>query len=130
MVDRARRRFRSELAGGRLILREGTLSRLPVDKESLDGVITVNTVYFIAELDQALGEIARDLKATGVAVIGLGDPDEMARAPFTAYGFRLRPVEDVIAAAEAAGLELREHSCVGAAKGGAHLLAFSRRTVD
>ncbi|MEV6136290.1 hypothetical protein AB0L63_09545 [Nocardia sp. NPDC051990] len=32
-----------------------------------------------------------------------GDPDAMAKMPFTAHGFTLRPVAEVIAALEGAG---------------------------
>ena len=128
MVDRATRRFGSEIAKGGLTLRHGTLMDLPIDDGSLDGAVTVNTIYFIAELDRAFRELARTLKPSGGLVVGVGDPAEMARAPFTAYGFRLRPVEEIVAVAEIAGLELRSHSRSRERDRGSHLLAFSRRS--
>ena len=93
-----------------MTLRHGTLTDLPIDDGSLDGALTVNTIYFIAELDQAFRELARALKPSCVVVVGVGDPAEMARAPLTAYGFRLCPVEEIVAVAETAGLALRSHS--------------------
>ena len=44
----------------------------------------------------AFGEIARTVRPGGRAVVGLADPEAMASMPFTAHGFRLRPVDDVI----------------------------------
>lgn len=37
-------------------------------------------------------------------MIGVGDPDAMAKMPFTPYGFTLRPVAEVKDALERAGL--------------------------
>jgi arsenite methyltransferase len=39
-------------------------------------------------------------------VVGIGDPEAMARMPFTSYGFTLRPATEIIAALKNAGLEL------------------------
>ncbi|WP_216902022.1 class I SAM-dependent methyltransferase, partial [Nocardia alni] len=73
---------------------------------SLDAVITVNTLYFVPELDRACAELARVLRPKGRVVIGVGDPDGMAKLPFTGYGFRLRPVAELTAALESAGLSV------------------------
>ncbi|HXA12696.1 MAG TPA: SAM-dependent methyltransferase, partial [Mycobacterium sp.] len=67
---------------------------------------TVNTVYFVGDLDVACAEIARVLRPGGRAVVGIGDPQAMARLPFTPYGFTLRPVDQVRAALKKAGLEV------------------------
>jgi arsenite methyltransferase len=125
MVDRARRRFHSEVAAGRLALRKGTITQLPLEDRSIDGAMTVNTVYFIAELDRAFAELARVLKPNGAGVVGIGDPGALARLSFTAYGFRLRPVDELIGVAASAGLDLRDHQRVGDGEDAAHLLVFS-----
>ena len=127
MVDRARRRFSSEVGAGRLVLREGTMTKLPLEDRSIDGAITVNTVYFIAELDRAFAELARVLKPGGGAVVGIGDPKALARLSFTAYGFRLRPVDELVAVAASAGLDLRAHQRAGDGEDAAHVLVFSTR---
>jgi hypothetical protein len=51
----------------------------------------------------------------------------MARMPMTPYGFKLRPVDEVVAAAQAQGLNLYKHARVGQRDQAAHLLAFARR---
>ncbi|GAA2463903.1 class I SAM-dependent methyltransferase [Nocardia seriolae] len=104
MLDRARSEFAADLSEGRLKLAAGSLTELPLPDASLDAVITCNTVYFVPELDAACTELARVLKPKGRLVIGIGDPDAMAKMPFTPYGFTLRPVAEVIAAMEKAGL--------------------------
>lgn len=126
MVGRAARRFRREVAGGRLALHVGSLTKLPLDDAGLDAAITVNTVYFVADLAPALEELARVLKPTGRLAVGIGDPDAMARMPMTPYGFRLRPVNEIVAAARASGLELRSHTEAGEGVRAAHVLVFSR----
>jgi arsenite methyltransferase len=63
-----------------------------LDDGCVDGLITVNTVYFIRELDAACAELARVLRPGGRAVIGIGDPEVMVRLPFTKHGFTIRPV--------------------------------------
>ena len=109
MLNRARSRFSGDVDAGRLRLAHGSLTALPLDDMSLDAAITVNTVYFVDDLDAAFSELARVLRPGGRAVVGIGDPDVMTRMPFTAYGFTLRAIEDVIAALENAGLKVVEH---------------------
>lgn len=108
MLNRARSRLGSDVRAGRLRIAHGSLTALPLDDMSLDAAITVNTFYFVDDLDTACSELARVLRPGGRAVVGIGDPDAMARMPFTAYGFRLRAIEDVIEALENAGLKLVE----------------------
>src|SRR5215207_2937185 len=80
MLNRAARRFRREIANGRLSLHAASFTDLPLADASLDGAITLNTLYFVADLDRAFSELARPLKASGQAVIGLGDPEWMHAA--------------------------------------------------
>jgi arsenite methyltransferase len=103
MLTRARARFTTQIAAGRLLLVSGSLTALPLEDKSLDAAITVNTVYFVSDLDAVCTELARVLRPGARAVLGVGDPDAMARLPFTAYGFKLRPIEQVIAALRTAG---------------------------
>ncbi|MFI9507628.1 class I SAM-dependent methyltransferase [Nocardia sp. NPDC052566] len=103
MLARARDRFAGEIASGRMRLDEGSLTALPLPGDSLDAAITVNTVYFVPDLDAVCAELVRVVRPGGTLVIGIGDPEAMATLPFTAYGFTLRPVAEVIAALERAG---------------------------
>jgi arsenite methyltransferase len=130
MVSRASRSFRRDLASGRLHLHVGSITQLPLEDGSIDGAITINTVYFIGELDRAFSELVRVLATSGRLAVGIGDPEAMARMPMTVYGFKLRPVADVIAAAESAGLALKDHLRSGEGDAAAHVLVFTRAAQD
>ncbi|MFC4123976.1 methyltransferase domain-containing protein [Nocardia rhizosphaerae] len=110
MLARARSAFSGEVAAERLVLAEGSLTALPAEAASLDAVITVNTIYFLDDLPAACAELTRVLRPAGTAVVGIGDPDAMAKMPFTPYGFTLRPVADVVAALTAAGLTVEQRT--------------------
>jgi arsenite methyltransferase len=110
MLDRARRRFRGDIDSGRLQLGQGSLTALPFGDATLDAAITVNTLYFVDDLATVCAEFARTLRPGGRAAVGVGDPEAMRRLPVTPYGFHLRPVDDVVAALERAGLTVTVES--------------------
>lgn len=103
MLTRARARFTTQIAAGQLMLVSGSLTALPLEDKSLDAAITVNTVYFVSDLDAVCTELARVLRPGARAVLGVGDPEAMGRLPFTANGFKLRPIGQVVAALRRAG---------------------------
>jgi arsenite methyltransferase len=109
MLNRARSRFVRDVQAGRLRLANGSLTALPLDDASIDAVITLNTVYFVDELDAACVELARVIRPGGRAVVGIGDPEVMERAPVTPYGFTLRPVTEIVAALAKSGLTVEHH---------------------
>ncbi len=125
MLSRAQRRFRNEVSEGRLYLHAGTLARLPLADDSLEAAITVNTIYFLPELDAAFAELARCLKSSGRAVVGIADPDMMTKLPFTEYGFHIRPVAEVVATLSRAGLALLEDRRAGEGDEAGHLLVVT-----
>lgn len=103
MLRRARREFRRDIDTNRLRLMSGSLTALPLDDASVDAAITVNTLYFIDDVDAACAEFARVLRPEGRVAIGIGDPEAMRKLPVTPHGFRLRPVADITAALQRAG---------------------------
>jgi ubiquinone/menaquinone biosynthesis C-methylase UbiE len=126
MLTRARGRYEDAVSAGRLVLHAGSLQRLPLEDGSIDGLVTTNTVYFVDDIDAVFAELARVLAPSGRAAVGVADPDAMAKMPFTTYGFRIRPVEQLLEAARAAGLELREHDRLGGGPRPFHILVFGR----
>jgi arsenite methyltransferase len=125
MVSRAARRFSREVASGRLHLHSGSITQLPLDDDSIQAAITINTIYFIAELDRAFSELARVITGSGRVVVGIGDPAMMARMPTTPFGFTIRPPDEVVVVAKSAGLTLADHRRVGQGEAAAHLLVFA-----
>ncbi len=113
MISQAQSLFAEECSAGRLHLHRGPITDLPLESASLDGLITVNTIYFVDDLDLAFRELACALRSTGRAVIGIGDPQRMEKMSFTAQGFRLRAVSDITEALARSGLELSDHRRIG-----------------
>jgi arsenite methyltransferase len=102
-------------------LHSGSVTQLPFTDGALDGALTVNTIYFVDELDRAFAELARVIGSSGRIVIGVADPTVMAKMPFTGHGFHLRPVPDVIDALRGAGFAV-EHRRVSEGDDAPHLL--------
>src|SRR5437660_2178792 len=125
MVSRASRRLKSDVASGRLHLHTGSITQLPLEDGLIHGAITINTIYFIADLDRAFSEMARVITRAGRIVVGIGDPAMMAPLPTPPYGFTLRSADAVAAVAKGGGLALRDHGLVGHGDEAAHLLVFT-----
>jgi arsenite methyltransferase len=125
MVRRASRRFKRDVASGRLHLDTGSITQLPLKDGSIQGAITINTIYFIAELDRAFSEMARVISRSGRVVVGIGDPAMMARIPTTPFGFTIRLPEEIALVAKSAGLALQDHRRVGQGEDARHLLVFA-----
>jgi SAM-dependent methyltransferase len=122
MLASATRRYRGDIKVGRLHLHNASMTRLPLPDHCLDGLITINTIYFVPDLGGAFAEFARVVKGTGRVVIGLGDPTAMQAAPYTAHGFRIRPVSEVIDELGTVGLTVEQDVRVGDGIAAVHLL--------
>lgn len=125
MLSQAEKRYRRDIDTGRLSLHSASMTELPFADGELDGVMTVNTIYFVADLEPAFMELARVINGTGRLVIGLADPEVMAKLPFTGHGFLLRPVPDVVDALRSTGLNV-EHRRVSDDAASPHLLIATR----
>lgn len=90
MVTQAARRYKADVASGWLHLDYGSITELPLQDASIEGAITINTIYFIADLHRAFAELARVIAPTGRVAVGIGDPQMMARLPTTPFGFSIR----------------------------------------
>lgn len=122
MFERASRRYRKAITAGRLALHKTSMTELPFGDAEVDGIITVNTLYFVEDLGRVFAEIAGVLKPGGRLVIGIRDPEAMRRMPVTAHGFRVRPVEEIVERLGERQLRLAEHRRVGSGIREAHLL--------
>jgi len=122
----ARRHYEAGLREGRVVLHNARMSALPFAAGTMGGAITINTIYFVGDLDAALRELARVLAPGGKVVIGLADPAAMAAMPVVAHGFEVRPVDDVLAALTRVRLRLASHERVGTDDDSYHLLLAER----
>jgi ubiquinone/menaquinone biosynthesis C-methylase UbiE len=123
----AHRRYASEIAAGRLTIHESSMTSLPLDDASVDGAVTVNTIYFVDDMGLAatFAEFSRVLRAGGRLAAGIGDPTAMTD-PLYQHGFHVRPVADVEAAAQLAGLRLVDHLRSRPQDDAPHVLVFAR----
>lgn len=126
MVARAARQHRAEVEAGRLHLHGAPMESMPLGDGALDGWISLNTIYFIDDLAAAFAELARVTTAAGRGVLGVADPEWLSGQPFAAQGFTVRPVDDVVAALEAAGFGVLV-SVVGGHRQPYNLLVCTRR---
>jgi arsenite methyltransferase len=121
MLKQAAKRYRRDIAAGRLALHNASLTELPFADGALTGVVTVNTIYFVAELHAAFTELARVTAQSGRVVVGVANPETLGKLPFTDDSFRLRPIPEVIETLQSAGFTV-QHRRISAADGAPHLL--------
>jgi ubiquinone/menaquinone biosynthesis C-methylase UbiE len=103
MVRQAERRFRRDIAEGRVRVQLGDVSRLPYPDASFDRVLTINTVYFWPDTLQGLGEIRRVLKPDGRAAVAIRSKEKMETKSVTRHGFRLFSPDELLDAMRQAG---------------------------
>jgi len=65
MISGARRRHRAMVQAGRLVLHRVPGAAFPLQDSSLDAMISVNTVYFVADLAPLLDEVTPSTSLTG-----------------------------------------------------------------
>jgi ubiquinone/menaquinone biosynthesis C-methylase UbiE len=90
MIEAGRARW-----GQAVVLHKADVAALPFPDASLDGILSVNTIYFWPDLTAACREIRRVLKPGGRVVFGFRRPAMMRLSPITWFGFRLRPADRV-----------------------------------
>lgn len=95
MVRQAERRFRREIAEGRVRVQLGDISHLPFPAPAFDRVFTINTIYFWSDVLQGLREIRRVLKDGGRAAVSLRSKEKMQRYAVTKYDFQLFSKDEV-----------------------------------
>jgi ubiquinone/menaquinone biosynthesis C-methylase UbiE len=95
LVRSAQRRFRPEIAAGRVSLQFGDVSHLPFSEAVFDRVFTINTIYFWPDPEQGMAEIYRVLKPGGKAAVSIRSREKMEQHSVTKYNFRLFSGSDV-----------------------------------
>ncbi len=104
MIERAARRFQTDIASGRLVLAHASAERLPFPDQSFDALLSVHTSYFFTDRAVALGEMQRVLKPGGRLVLAIWTPERMRKLPATRHGFDLISPGQLATLAADAGL--------------------------
>ncbi len=68
-IAAVRRRFSTQVAGGKILMREGRVDRVPWPETFFDGVLSINDLYWWEDLDRGLAEIRRVLRDGGRVVL-------------------------------------------------------------
>jgi SAM-dependent methyltransferase len=103
MVAAATARHRGAIAAGRLTVSEADVTALPMPANSVDAVLTINTIYFWPDLAAALAEITRVLTPHGKLVIGIRDGAVMNNV--SPDIFTIRPPDEIKAKVVEAGFD-------------------------
>lgn len=74
-----------------------------IKKGTLDGLFAVNLLYFIEDMPGLFGKISNWLKPGGRAVFGVRSAKVLKEIPFTQFGFRIRPLDEIIECLRASG---------------------------
>lgn len=104
MAEIAVQRNRKLVQAQRVDVRVATADNLRFPDATFDKAMCVHVVYFWTDLDAALREIARVLKAGGrLALVFRTDVNEAAVKAFPADVYRFRPLAEIVTALGAAG---------------------------
>jgi ubiquinone/menaquinone biosynthesis C-methylase UbiE len=107
MLARARLRFRREIAAGRLRVIHGSVERLPLEPASIDGAVSVASLYFWSDPAKAFAELARVVRPGGGLVLCFEPADELRKWPGHRFGFRLFEQVELEALLQDAGFRVR-----------------------
>jgi arsenite methyltransferase len=102
-VASASRQFAKDIERGAAEFIAGSIENLPLPPSSFDKVLTVNTVYFWASLEEGARELSRVLRPGGRVVIGFVPKSVMDRMNMPPDIFSPREPEEIVAALRGAG---------------------------
>lgn len=93
-----------------ILIHVGDAMDAPIKTGSLDGLFAVNLLYFVEDLAGLFGEISNWLKPGGRAVFGVRSAKALKAMPFTQFGFRIRPLDEIVECLQASGFGSVESS--------------------
>jgi len=106
MVAEASVRHAQALAHGRLVLHEGQLPGMPYADQSMDAIISINTLYFWDQPAACLADLRRVLKPQGSLLLGFATRERAQELPFVKYGFQLYSQAELGQLLQTQGFEL------------------------
>jgi ubiquinone/menaquinone biosynthesis C-methylase UbiE len=95
MITFVNKRLAAPIHKGALQLAHGQIENLPFSAASFSKVVSVNTLYFWANTQQALRECARVLSAGGQLVLCYNSKQDLQKWPGHAHGFTLYDADEV-----------------------------------
>ena len=107
MVSAATARNAAHIRAGRMTITPGDAAHLGFPDHTFSKALSVNTVYFWADVDQAMAEIRRVLAPGGVFVNALYTNKTLGGLSHTGSGYRFHDPDDLVSGAERAGFSAR-----------------------
>ena len=80
---------------GKADFRLSNAESMPVDENSVDKILTINTVYFWENKEEVLSQFRKVLKPNGRVVLSFRPKEEMVNFPMTQYGFNMFAMDEV-----------------------------------
>ncbi len=102
----ALRRYRRWVESGFLHILDGDAADLPLEDNSADCIITVNTIYFWPDAAAGLAEIRRVLRPGGRFVLAVYTEEQLRAIGLTRFGYTIRSEEELKALLDDAGFTL------------------------
>ncbi|MFI6217647.1 class I SAM-dependent methyltransferase [Nocardia brasiliensis] len=129
VIATAQKRFEEVIEQKRLQLIQAPMREMPFEDGVLDGIATVNTIYYIPddELATSLCELGRVLRPGGRLVVGAADPSYIEAAPWR-DGLINRPAVQVVDFIQRAGFTVHEDRRIGESERAFHVYVASTPT--
>ena len=95
MIDEATKNNQNLINENKITLIHSSIEKINLESNSVDKVVSVNTVYFWSDMKKVLEEIKRVLKPNGYLSIGFRSKEQLKDLPFIKYGFDLYNCDDL-----------------------------------
>ncbi len=89
MVEFCQKRYADLIQAGKIDLKVGTADRLPYPNAHFTKVVSVNSIFYWADVAQAMSEFARVLADDGQLVVCFTDQDSLEQKDFARHGLKL-----------------------------------------
>ncbi len=91
MAEEARQRLSNKASDIEIIC--GDCLNVDIPTNSVDGLLAVNVLYFIDDLDKFLSRVFSWIKPGGRVIFGIRSEKALKSLPFTQYGFNIRGLD-------------------------------------
>jgi len=93
MADEARQRLAGKLCDVEILCSDCLGADIP--RNSLDGLMAVNLLYFIDDLESMFDHVRGWMKPGGRVVFGIRSKQSLEKLPFTQFGFNIRTPDEI-----------------------------------
>jgi len=93
MAEEAKQRLSGKACDIEIICSDCMHANIPED--TLDGIMAINLLYFIEDLDEFFSQITSWMKPGSRAVFGVRSEHSLKSLPFIQYGFNVRSADEI-----------------------------------